>query len=106
MKKQKTWQDRLEKEYKKLDKKMDKLDHFIGSGDDGFNKLDEFDQDLLLSQYAAMASYISVLEMRMKRAGLLELNKSAHVLSVGSFEEFLKEVDKIREKQDMKNVKK
>jgi hypothetical protein len=85
----KTWQKRLVKEHSKLEEKMCKLDSFIGSGDDGFNKLKEVDQDLLLSQYAAMASYISVLEIRMKRAGLLELNRSEHELSVGSFEDFL-----------------
>jgi len=102
----KTWQDRLVKEHGKLEKKMNKLDSFIGSGDDGFNKLKEADQDLLLSQYATMASYISVLEMRMKRARLLELNKSAHVLSVGSFKEFLKEVDKIISEEKKTDVKK
>jgi len=68
----KTWKDRLVKEEKKLDKKVDELESFISGTHGNFKDLPEPDRDLLMTQHAIMVSYLNILAMRMKRLGLLE----------------------------------
>ncbi len=68
----KTWKDRLVKEEKKLNLKVDELASFIEGEHGDFNELPEPDRDLLMTQHAAMTAYLNILAMRMKRLGLLE----------------------------------
>lgn len=46
-----------------------KLDTFIGE-DAIFNTLDPIDQDLLCVQHMAIETYVGILRMRLKRAGV------------------------------------
>ncbi len=68
----KTWKDRLTKEYNKLGDKIDKLEEYVNSDFSGFNELQEPDRNLLITQLTAMVTYHNILEMRMKRHGLIE----------------------------------
>ena len=68
----KTWKDRLDKETKKLYKKIEELESFIDGSHGNFADLPEPDRDLLLAQHACMATYVNILDMRRKRLGLLE----------------------------------
>ena len=71
----KTWKDRLVKEEKKLDKKVDTLSAFIEGEYGNFDELSEIDQDLLMVQHAAMTTYLNILTIKMKKHGLKECHK-------------------------------
>ena len=58
----KTWKQRMVKEAAKLNAKLEELDSYL-EGDHGeFDKLDEPDRDLLMTQHSAMTSYSNILE--------------------------------------------
>ena len=68
----KTWQDRLVKEEKKLDLKVEALASFIEGEYGKFDELPESDRDLLMAQHAAMTTYLNILAVRMKKHNLME----------------------------------
>ena len=91
----KTWKERLIKEERKLDKKVDALTAFI-EGDYGiFDKLPESDKDLLMAQHAAMMAYFNILTVRMKKLGLKECECEEVQLPGDKLENLLALVDKI-----------
>ncbi len=102
----KTWKDRLVKEERKLNDKIDELASFIEGRHGEFRALKEVDRDLLMTQHAAMMTYLNVLAMRMKRLGLLETEKctkiKTHEMSVGSMKDFLDHVIKEKRKSEAK----
>lgn len=67
MKQQKTWYQRLRKEEAKLEERVDALSLFIENNDSKFEDLEDMDQDLLITQHAAMTAYLNVLSIRVKR---------------------------------------
>ncbi len=75
----KTWKDKLVKEERKLNDRIDKLASFIEGEHGEFDKLLEPDRDLLMTQHAAMTAYLNVLAMRMKRLGLLDCEECKEV---------------------------
>ncbi len=68
----KTWEDRLVKEEKKLDLKVEALASFIEGEYGKFEELKESDRDLLMAQHASMTTYANILVMRMKKHNLME----------------------------------
>ena len=100
----KTWKDRLAKEEKKLNKKVDKLAAFIE--DDGvFDALKESDRDLLMAQHATMVAYLNILTIRMKKHKLMPTEKSMKSIeeAVNIFDEISLEIDEIKEEEDGRN---
>ncbi len=73
----KTWKDRLVKEQSKLNKKIDKLYRFLEEEGEDYKKLLVLDQDLLMTQHAAMVAYLNVLDIRLKRLKESAANKLA-----------------------------
>lgn len=51
-----------------LKEKIDRLDMFIDG--DKYKELPDYKQDLLVSQYNAMLTYLGILEMRLKVEGV------------------------------------
>ncbi len=95
----KTWKDRLAKEEKKLNKKVDKLAAFIE--DDGvFDALKESDRDLLMAQHATMVAYLNILTIRMKKHKLIVTEEAGKKLkeAVNIFDEISFELDEISKK--------
>ncbi len=60
----KDFRDRLKKEFKELNKKLEKLSDFIETQD--FEKLSDEMKNLLMIQVTAMATYSNVLSARIK----------------------------------------
>jgi len=60
----KDFRDRLKKEFKELNKKLEKLNDFIETQD--FEKLSDEMRNLLMIQITAMATYSNVLSARIK----------------------------------------
>lgn len=58
---------RLHVEHDELSERRERLRRFIAS--DRFKDLDSVDQYLLLHQYTSMGDYLSILKMRIDRAG-------------------------------------
>lgn len=56
---------RLQHERKELNNKLTKLNDFIKS--EGFTKIDDVQQALLIAQSKAMDSYLTILDERLKR---------------------------------------
>ncbi len=85
----KTWKDRLEKEYKKLNNKIDKLDDYVNDELSDFDELPEPDKDLLVTQLTAMITYYNILKMRMKRAGLIDCECEEVKVPFDAFNDFI-----------------
>ena len=100
----KTWKERLIKEERKLDKKVDALRAFIEE-DEYFDTLPESDRDLLMAQHAAMTAYFNILTMRMKKLGLKECECEEVQLPGDKLENLLAIVDKIIEAGKSKRQK-
>ena len=60
----KDFRDRLKKEFKELNKKLEKLNDFIETQD--FEKLSDEMRNLLMIQITAMATYSNVLSARIE----------------------------------------
>ncbi len=60
----KDFRDRLKKEFKELNKKLEKLNDFIETQD--FEKLSDEMRNLLMIQVTAMATYSNILSARIK----------------------------------------
>ena len=100
----KTWKERLIKEERKLDKKLNALTSFIEE-DEYFETLHESDRDLLMAQHAAMMAYFNILTVRMKKLGLKECECEEVQLPGDKTKSFLALVDKIIEAGKSKKQK-
>ena len=105
----KTWKDRLVKEEKKLNKKVNALAAFIEGEYGNYAELPEEDRNLLMTQHAAMTTYLNILAMRMKQHGLMDCEECPEkketktpITKIDSLEDFLnhiaKEIVKKKEK--------
>ena len=90
----KTWKERLIKEERKLDKKLNALTSFIEE-DEYFETIPESDRDLLMAQHAAMMAYFNILTVRMKKLGLKECECEEVQLPGDKIENLLALIDKI-----------
>lgn len=65
------FQERMLAEHKELEDRVSKLDKFI-HGNEKFKTLDIEEQKDMKRQFMGMLAYLTALERRMKRQGLLE----------------------------------
>ncbi len=108
----KTWKQRLVKEAAKLNAKLEELSSYLEGNHGEFDKLDEPDRDLLITQHAAMTTYSNVMEMRMKRYGLIDAEecdecqkakKKINEMIQGIFQNMRVELDEIDKDDDGRN---